>query len=98
MPPGATIVGPAGNAPGDFELAKYWGYTPVHQSWIVGTIDQPAVNGGLSGPGLSQEKQDEIIEEQLKTLRWNRIWSGVGAIAAVGALLISLASLRRSRR
>jgi hypothetical protein len=93
MPPGATIVG-GSNAPHDFELAKYWNYTPVQQGWMVGHLGP--VGGELSG--LSQDKQEEIIEEQLKTLRWNRIWSGVGALAAVGALLISFAALNRSRR
>lgn len=63
--------------------------------------------GNLAGYVLGQDAptQEEVdrqlmmkrYEEEMKTLRWNRIWSGVSAVAAVGALAISIAAFRRRR-
>ena len=110
MPKGAEIIGPMA-VPHDFELAKYWNYTPVMQSWTMGrkTGQPPGVfvepYHGELGQGSYTEARDDLerqmmmqrMAEEMKTLRWNRIWSGVSALAAVGALVISIAAFRRRR-
>lgn len=98
MPVGATIVGGA-NVPHDLELARIFGYTPWMQGWIVGqkTDQSPGVSvTALSGFGdVATDLEQKRLEEELKTLKWQRVFSGVIALAAVGGLALSIVSLRR---
>lgn len=113
MPKGAEVIGPMA-VPHDFELARYWNYTPIMQSWTMGrkTNQPPGVSvSPYEGLGLGAESAEEAqirndlehqmmmqrMAEEMKTLRWNRIWSGVSALAAVGAVAISIAAFRRRR-
>jgi hypothetical protein len=50
----------------------------------------------------TQEEMDRQLmmkryEEEMKTMRWNRVVNGISAVAAVGALMISIAAFRRRR-
>jgi hypothetical protein len=110
LPRGATVAGGM-MAPHDLELAKIYGYTPYMQGWIVGRFTEQgpgisvnAVDDGLGGLGadatqadLERQLEMKRIEEELKSLRWNRACSALTAAAAVGALVISLMAYRRRR-
>jgi hypothetical protein len=110
MPPGVTIVG-GSPVPNDYELAKIYGYTPVTHGWIVGrkTEQEPGVSvepvSDLSGfgraaPSLGQETvetQLKLMNEQLKTLQWNRVCSAIGAGVGALALIVSVISITRRR-
>lgn len=96
MPPGAFIVGGDAMVPHDFELAKIYGYTPYMQGWTVGTVSR-------RGDGLGETAEEELrtqlelkrLSEEIKTTRQTRVWAAVGAMAAVGGLVVSIVALRR---
>jgi hypothetical protein len=103
MPVGATIVGGA-NAPHDLELAKIYGYTPYMEGWIMGrkTDQGPGVSvtalEGFGADAATPEAwaaEQRRMDEEIKSMRWNRFVGGVIAVAAVGGLAISIVSLRR---
>jgi hypothetical protein len=107
MPPGVTIVG-GSPVPNDYELAKIYGYTPVTHGWIVGrkTEQEPGVSvepvAGLAGFGRASQLGQETVEaqlklmnEQLKTLKWNRVCSAVGCGVGALALVVSIISITR---
>lgn len=95
------LVGPTsglGAVPSDFELAKMYGYLPVHSGWLVGKIEK--------GGGLGQATDtDEVIKrvqlqkeiEQTKAARSQRIWGAVGAMAALTGAVVGVLTLVTKR-
>lgn len=81
--------------------------TPMHSSGSSWMYGDPLYGMSLRGLQLGQnssgsgdpftQRQEELLDEQIKTLRQNRVWGAVTAVAAVGSLVIALIAMRSRR-
>jgi hypothetical protein len=100
----------AAPGPSDFDLAKVYGYLPVHRGWISG---RPALSGARLGLGQDGKPpiedtlpvpteldiaklQAQAAREQIATQRHARVTGTIQAIAIGGTFLLTLFALRRN--